>query len=99
MFRRFGQRLLFLVCLGVAWTSGEGSASAQFVQEPTAPLFRIEREPIDAGGELLTVFGRPDAGINPEGNRVDGQVPLVSMLRDTLGDRDGENDRLRYVWV
>lgn len=102
MFRRFGQRLIFLVCLVAAWTGGEGSASAQAAvatPETLAPLFRIEREPIDAGGELLTVFGRPDAGINREGNRVDGQVPLVSMLRDTLGDRDGENDRLRYVWV
>jgi hypothetical protein len=90
---------MFLVCLVVAWTSGEGSASAQVAGETTAPLFRIEREPIDAGGELLTVFGRPDAGINRDGNRVDGQVPLVSMLRDTLGDGDSENDRLRYVWV
>ena len=99
MVRRFSQRLIVLVCLVVAWTSGAGSASAQAAREPTAPLFRIERESIDAGGELLTVFGRPDAGINPDGNRVDGQVPLVSMLRDTLGDRDSENDRLRYVWV
>ncbi|HEX8685478.1 MAG TPA: hypothetical protein VF654_03225, partial [Pyrinomonadaceae bacterium] len=27
------------------------------------------------------------------------EVPLVSILRDTLGDADPENDRLRYVWM
>ena len=28
----------------------------------------------------------------------DEWVPLVSILRDTLGDQNRENDRLRYVW-
>ncbi|HYN84086.1 MAG TPA: hypothetical protein VER32_02460 [Pyrinomonadaceae bacterium] len=27
------------------------------------------------------------------------EVPLVSILRDTLGDDNPENDRLRYVWM
>jgi len=27
-----------------------------------------------------------------------GWVPMVSVLRDTLGDLNPENDRLRYVW-
>ena len=26
-------------------------------------------------------------------------VPLVTVLRDTLGDRNPENDRLSYVWL
>jgi hypothetical protein len=46
--------------------------------------------------ELLTVFGRlPDGkpGAEPE------DVPLVSVLRDNLGDSNPLNDRLRYVWV
>ena len=97
MFRRFGQRLILPVCLVAVWASGVVSASAQPGSETTAPLFRIEREPIAAGGELLTVFGRPDAGISRDEHR--DQVPLVSVLRDTLGDSDPENDRLRYVWV
>jgi len=97
MFRRFGQRLILPVCLVAVWASGVVSAWAQPGREMTAPLFRIEREPIAAGGELLTVFGRPDAGISRDEHR--DQVPLVSVLRDTLGDSDPENDRLRYVWV
>ena len=28
-----------------------------------------------------------------------GDIPLVSVLRDSLGDNDPNNDRLRYIWV
>ena len=56
--------------------------------------FRVENHSIPSGAELLTVFGQlPDSGRGQEA------VPLVSVLRDTLGDTDPENDRLRYVWV
>jgi hypothetical protein len=55
------------------------------------PDFRLERTPVIGGAELLTVFASvPD---QPE------QVPLVSVLRDTLGDSDPANDRLRYIWT
>jgi hypothetical protein len=70
-------------------------ASAQTPNESRA-LFRMVREPIAGGGELLTVFGRLDPAA-PDDRPLD--VPLVSVLRDTLGDGDRENDRLRYVWV
>src|SRR5665213_1471901 len=56
-----------------------------------APDFRVERQPVPHGAELLTVFGSlPDHA---------GDVPLVSVLRDTLGDNDPNNDRLRSIWV
>ena len=61
-----------------------------FPASAAAPDFRVERFPIAGGAELITIFGRlPQSG----------SVPLVSVLRDTLGDRDSVNDRLRYVWV
>src|ERR1700683_3697287 len=61
--------------------------------EPTAatPNFRIERLPVAGGAELLTVFGRVPEQVT--------DIPLLAVLRDTLGDQDPENDRLRYVWV
>ena len=65
----------------------------------THPLFRIAREPVAGGAELLTVFGRPDAGFSRDLASGKDSVPLVSILRDTLGDQDPENDRLRYVWM
>jgi hypothetical protein len=56
----------------------------------------VERHEIAGGSELLTVFGRlPDD--KAETNFED--VPLVSVLRDNLGDDNPLNDRLRYVWV
>ena len=58
--------------------------------------FRVERRAIPGGSELLTVFGRiPDAKIDDEYD----SVPLLCVLRDTLGDQSAQNDRLRYVWV
>src|SRR5271169_927812 len=57
------------------------------------PQLRLDSRPVAAGAELLTVFGSfPEKGGAVE-------VPLVAVLRDTLGDDNPENDRLRYVWV
>lgn len=75
--------------------------AAQSLQtpDPTAPksddIFRVERVPVAGGAELITIQARLD-GIetSPKNN----WVPLVSVLRDTLGDASPENDRLRYVW-
>lgn len=58
-------------------------------------IFRLERVPLDGGGELITIHARLE-GL--EGFENGGWVPLVTVLRDTLGDLSPENDRLRYVW-
>jgi hypothetical protein len=58
-------------------------------------MFRLERVPIDGGAELITIHARLD-GIEASGGSK--WVPLVTVLRDTLGDFSPENDRLRYVW-
>jgi hypothetical protein len=78
----------FLIILGAA--AAAGTAGAQ-PQPDSQPEFRIEQLPVAGGGDLLTVIGH-----------LPGQsddVPMLSVLRDTLGDQDPENDRLRYVWV
>jgi hypothetical protein len=80
----------------------------------TQSNFRLERVPVAGGAELLTVFGTL-AGDAANGAQSDGattyanaqsntqanktEVPLVTILRDTLGDETRENDRLRYVWM
>ncbi|MEQ1948827.1 MAG: hypothetical protein ABL995_16675 [Bryobacteraceae bacterium] len=74
-----------------AFTVGAAIASAQ-----TAPTVRVERQAVPGGAELLTVFGSlPDRYTKT----AETDVPLLSVLRDTLGDKDPENDQLRYVWV
>jgi len=61
------------------------------------PQFRLERLPIAGGAELLTIFGRFDGLANGPEDSAD--TALVSVVRDTLGDDNPENDRLRYVWM
>src|ERR1051325_496280 len=58
-------------------------------------ILRLERVEVPGGAELITVHARL-AGIESTEN--DKWVPLVSILRDTLGDTNAENNRLRYVW-
>ena len=66
--------------------------------DPTAALsqiLRLERIEVPGGAELITVHAKL-AGLESTEN--DTWVPLVSILRDTLGDHIAENNRLRYVW-
>lgn len=58
-------------------------------------IFRLERVPVAGGAELITIQARLDGIESSEDSR---WVPLVTVLRDTLGDLSPENDRLRYVW-
>lgn len=55
-----------------------------------APGFRVEKVSVAAGAEVVTIFA--DQGTKKG-------IPLVSILRDTLGDANPDNDRLRYVWL
>jgi hypothetical protein len=102
--------LAFLFALHIA----AASASAQTVSNatsdahPFAPstdqikvvpqsCFRLERVTVTGGAELLTIFGSLNGAPARAGD--DADVPLVSILRDTLGDSSRDNDRLRYVWM
>ena len=58
-------------------------------------ILRLERVEVPGGAELITVHAKL-AGLQSTEN--DKWVPLVSILRDTLGDDNSENNRLRYVW-
>ena len=71
-------------------TSEENDPSVALSQ-----IMRLERVDVPGGAELITVFARL-GGIESTEN--DKWIPLVSILRDTLGDNNAENNRLRYVW-
>ena len=59
--------------------------------------FRVEKFRVAGGSEIITIF----ANLKNPGDAANttNEVPLVSVLRDTLGDEIPENDRLRYVWM
>lgn len=71
--------------------------SGDSVKLPANSAFRLERTSVDGGAELLTIFGRLD-GLERKDD-AGAEVPLVSVLRDTMGDENPENDRLRYLWM
>ena len=79
-------------CLAqTASSSSETTATAV----PASDIFRLERVPVEGGAELITIKARLDGIESSEDLK---WVPLVTVLRDTLGDLTPENDRLRYVW-
>jgi hypothetical protein len=59
---------------------------------PLSQILRLEKIEVPGGAELITVEAKL-SGLESE-----KWVPLVSILRDNLGDENPENDRLRYVW-
>jgi len=59
---------------------------------PSKANFQVESREVPGGAQLITVFGEIP-GV--EG----GAVPLVSIVRDTRGDGDLDNDQLRQLWV
>lgn len=60
--------------------------------------FRVEKFRVAGGSEIITIFAdlKNSDALRTENSK---NVPLVSVLRDTLGDEIPENDRLRYVWM
>jgi hypothetical protein len=58
-------------------------------------ILRLEQVEVAGGAELITVHAKL-GGLESTEN--DKWIPLVSILRDTLGDSNPENNRLRYVW-
>ncbi len=62
--------------------------------------FTVETLKLDNGSELVTIFYRMNGTFDrPDTNGERKPVPLISVLRDTLGDDVKENDKLRYVWM
>lgn len=61
------------------------------------PAYRSESQPVADGAELVTVFARLNETASSGSQEL--EVPLLAVLRDTLGDNDPDNDRLRSVWI
>jgi hypothetical protein len=71
------------------------AAAATDPAPPLSQILRLERVEVPGGAELITVHAKL-SGLESDKN--DKWIPLVSILRDTLGDNIPENNRLRYVW-
>ncbi len=100
--RRTGCSFLLLLFLlsPLAQIVAQAQSTTGVTQEltqlnPAPEILRFEKVSVAGGAELITIQARLD-GLEAETDQK--WVPLVSVLRDTLGDLSPENDRLRYVW-
>jgi hypothetical protein len=103
-----------LLSVDPATTRAQQQASPQPEQvgpsaEPPQAALRLEKHPVANGAELITISAQLNGSTKSaetsqsqssgETAQQGGEwVPLVTVLRDTLGDANPENDRLRYVW-
>jgi hypothetical protein len=105
--RKFvGLLLLWAVCSAQLPLSAQNSSTDQPASSDvsitnssssTESDFRVEKVAVAGGAEIVTVLARENTNENTQGPTSD--LPMISILRDTLGDEWPENDRLRYVWL
>src|ERR1700761_405687 len=65
------------------------------LRENNRSTYYWQSKSVDGTEQLLTLFCRSCRA----GGETDQDVPLVAVLRDTLGDSNPENDRVTYVWL
>ena len=61
------------------------------------PTYSWHVDSAPSGIELVTLFAEFPQPDDAQGSP--NSVPLVSLLRDTLGDADDSNDKLDYLWL
>jgi hypothetical protein len=80
--------------LAFAWSGPNPVIIPPETQSPGA--LRAETVDITTGGQLVIFFEKLAAGGQSPGT---SGLPLLAVLRDTMGENDPENNRLRQVWV
>jgi hypothetical protein len=88
--------LIVLALVGCAFGADTVSLPNAITQAPQPPAYYWAESPAARGAELVTLFGR--FGTDSSGTVADN-VPLISVLRDSLDNRDPYDDKLRYVWL
>src|ERR1700722_4622830 len=98
---RFGKAMLRTVLFGFlftslvfAWSGPDPVIIPSETQSPGA--LRAATVDITTGGQLVIFFEKLAADGQSAGP---SEMPLLAVLRDTMGNNDPENNRLRQVWV
>lgn len=78
----------------MAWTVAAAEPPIALI--PKEPI-HVQRIEIAGGADLLTYFRSVSDPMLPGSG--EKEIPFVSILRDTMGDTDPENDQLREVWA
>lgn len=70
-------------------------ASVRAKDDPVPAHYYWKSSPAGESSQFLTLFCRSCEDASRSGR----DIPLVAVLRDTLGDTRLENDRISYVWL
>src|SRR5947209_7835078 len=94
--RAFAHRPGWLVAVAalLVFVSSFAAEIETLSAQPIARV-RLETTPVGQGAELLTVF----VALPPEQSSNYQEMPVLSVLRDTLGGGGPESTRLRDVWL
>src|SRR6476661_3939425 len=90
--------LVLLICVSAGLGQDIAPASVSKGELEKNSDFRTETIKIDGGAELITIFAK-QSNFSAASGLSTSEMPLVSILKDTLGDDRAENDRLRFVWM
>ena len=91
MIAKAGGLILLLGCHALSETAG--TSTQRDNRQPSTYYWNSES--VDGTAQLLTLFCN-SCGFSHDRGR---DVPLVAVLRDTLGDDDADNDRVTYIWL
>lgn len=67
------------------------------VHTPENVWYFWQSTPVGQEAEILTLFSSRPHHLGSNGKPI--SVPVLAVLRDTLGDPNHETDRLRYIWL
>ena len=90
MIAKAGGLIVLLAFHGLSQSYSETANASAWRNNGQSSPYYWKSELVDGTAQLLTLFCRP-CGLSHDGGR---DVPLVSVLRDTLGDNEAENDRV-----
>jgi hypothetical protein len=95
MIAKAGGLIVLLVCHGFWQSFSETTSASAQRNNGQFSSYYWTSESVAGTAQFLTLFCR-SCGLSNDGGR---DVPLVSVLRDTLGDDHTENDRVTYIWL
>src|ERR1044072_6497964 len=92
-FAKLSSAVLLLFLAGALTKSfGQELPTALAPQQP-ATQFRVDVTPVAGGAEFITIWAKIS------GDSSDKALPLLSLVRHSLGDDDQTNDLFRQLWV
>jgi hypothetical protein len=90
-----GWLIVLLACHGISQSHSEAPGASAQRSDGQSASYYWKSESVAGTAQLVTLFCR-SCDLSHDGER---DVPLISVLRDTLSDDDAKNDRITYIWL